>query len=117
MRYVNCGHVEPLLLRTSGEMERLEPTATMIGAFRHWSCSEGEVSVRPGDTLVIYSDGVTEAESPSGAEFGEERLLRCLRDSQSLPAPSVVHCIVENVTEFSHGSRYDDVTVVAIKAL
>jgi sigma-B regulation protein RsbU (phosphoserine phosphatase) len=117
MRYVNCGHVEPLLLRASGEMERLEPTATMIGAFRHWSCTEGLVSLRPGDLLVIYSDGVTEAESPSGEEFGEERLLRCLRNSQSLPARSVVHCIVDSVTEFSHGSRYDDVTVVAIKAL
>jgi serine phosphatase RsbU (regulator of sigma subunit) len=117
LRYVNCGHVEPLLLRASGEMERLEPTATMIGAFRHWSCTELEVSLRPGDTLLIYSDGVTEAEAPSGEEFGEERLLRCLRNSQALAARSLMHCIVENVTEFSHGSRYDDVTVVAIKAL
>ena len=85
----------------------------MIGAFRHWSCSEGEVSLRSGDLLVIYSDGVTEAESPSGQEFGEDRLVRCLRESQALPARSVVHCIVDNVTEFSHGSRYDDVTVLA----
>jgi len=117
LRYVNCGHVAPLLLRASGEMETLGPTATPIGAFRHWNCSEAEVQLRPGDTLLVYSDGVTEAESPSGEEFGEERLVRCLRASRGLPACSLVHCVVEHVNEFSHGSRYDDVTVVAVKAL
>jgi sigma-B regulation protein RsbU (phosphoserine phosphatase) len=117
LRYVNCGQVAPLLLRESGDMETLDPTATMIGAFRQWSCTEGEIYLRSGDTLLIYSDGVTEAEAPSGEEFGEERLVRCLRESRLQPARSLVHCIVEQVNEFSHGSRYDDVTVVAIKAL
>jgi len=117
LRYVNCGHVPPLLLRASGAMETLDPTATPIGAFRQWSCTEGVVTLSAGDTLLIYSDGVTEAESPSGEDFGDERLLRCLRQTQGMPAKSLVHCIVESVTEFSHGSRYDDVTVVAIKSL
>jgi sigma-B regulation protein RsbU (phosphoserine phosphatase) len=117
LRYVNCGHVPPLLLRATGAMETLDPTATMIGAFRHWSCTEGEVTLIAGDTLLIYSDGVTEAESPTGEDFGEERLVRCLRQSLGTTAKSLVHCIVERVTEFSHGSRYDDVTVVAIKSL
>jgi sigma-B regulation protein RsbU (phosphoserine phosphatase) len=116
LRYVNCGHVPPFLLRASGDLETLDPGATPIGAFRTWNCHESEVTLRPGDTLLIYSDGVTEAESPSGDDFGEERLMRCLRQGRAMPALSLVHCIVENVTEFSHGSRYDDVTVVAIKA-
>ncbi len=114
LRYVNCGHVAPLLLRASGDLETLDPTATPIGAFRQWSCIERETCVRPGDTLLIYSDGVTEAEAPSGEEFGDERLVRCLRDSRGQDPRSLVHRIVESVTEFSHGSRYDDVTVVAI---
>jgi sigma-B regulation protein RsbU (phosphoserine phosphatase) len=114
LRYVNCGHVAPLLLRASGELETLDPTATPIGAFRQWSCTERETCVRPGDTLLIYSDGVTEAEAPSGEEFGDERLVRCLRDSHGQAPRSLVQRIVESVNEFSHGSRYDDVTVVAI---
>jgi phosphoserine phosphatase RsbU/P len=116
MRYVNCGHLAPLLLRASGAVEALDATAMPIGAFRNWSCGEREVSLRSGDTLLIYSDGVTEAEAPSGEEFGEERLVRHLRESRRMPARALVHCIVENVSEFSHGSRYDDVTVVAIQA-
>jgi sigma-B regulation protein RsbU (phosphoserine phosphatase) len=114
LRYVNCGHVAPLLLRASGDLETLDPTATMLGAFRRWTCTEQQVSLQRGDTLVIYSDGVTEAEAPSGEEFGDERLVGCLRDNRGQSAHSLVECIVDRVGEFSCGSRYDDVTVVAI---
>ena len=63
VRYVNCAHCPPLLLRAGGEIERLESTATMLGAFAKWSCVEAEAELRPGDTLLLYSDGVTEAGS------------------------------------------------------
>jgi sigma-B regulation protein RsbU (phosphoserine phosphatase) len=116
LRYVNCGHVAPLLLRASGGLETLGATATMIGAFRRWASTEQQVCLDPGDTLLIYSDGVTEAEAPSGEDFGEERLVHCLRDNQGQPARPLVQEIVERVNGFSHGSRYDDVTVVAITA-
>ena len=116
LRYVNCGHVPPMLLRAGGTLEILTPTATVLGAFRRWGCTEQEVKLFAGDTLLIYSDGVTEAEMPSGEEFGEERLISCLRQCQGQPPRSFVQTIVDNVSEFSHGSRYDDVTVVAITA-
>jgi sigma-B regulation protein RsbU (phosphoserine phosphatase) len=117
LRYVNCGHMPPLVLRRSGAVERLEATATMIGAFRRWTCAEERTDLGAGDTLLIYSDGVTDAESPSGEEFGEERLARCLRASAGQPARPLVDAIVESVNEFSHGSRFDDVTVVAVRSL
>jgi sigma-B regulation protein RsbU (phosphoserine phosphatase) len=117
LRYVNCGHVAPFLLRASGSLETIAPTATMLGAFRHWKCTERQTLLHPGDTLLIYSDGVTEAERPSGEDFGEERLVRCLRENQGQPARSQVQAIVDGVNEFSHGSRYDDVTVVAIRGV
>ena len=117
LRFVNCGHVAPLLLRASGGLETLDPTATVIGAFRQWECSERQVCLHPGDTLLVYSDGVTEAEAPSGADFGEDRLVRCLRDSRGQSASALVERIVESVSEFSRGSRYDDVTVMAIRGV
>src|SRR5437899_8253634 len=67
VRYVNCAHCPPLLLRANGELEMLDSTATMLGAFARWSCTESETVLCTGDTLLLYSDGVTEA----GADTGE----------------------------------------------
>ena len=86
LRYANCGHVAPLLLRADGRIERLDPTATMLGAFREWTSTEAETALYPGDTLLLYSDGVTEAGVDLGEEFGEERLVGVLRENQGRPA-------------------------------
>src|SRR5215471_4701406 len=105
VRYVNCAHCPPLLLRSSGEIERLGSTATMLGAFEHWQCGEAEVDLRQGDTLLLYSDGVSEAGVESGEEFGEERLIHTLRVNQGVPAEALVQSLVNDVSEFSAGSR------------
>jgi len=117
VRYVNCAHCPPLLLRASGEIERLTSTATMLGAFARWDCAEAETGLCPGDTLLLYSDGVTEAGADSGDEFGEDRLAHALRVNQRLPAQPLVEAIVHDVQEFSGGARSDDVTVVALRGI
>ena len=78
LRYVNCGHPPALLLRADGALERLRTTAGVIGLFEPWDCTMAECQLREGDTLAIYSDGVTEALSETGEEFGDERLERAL---------------------------------------
>jgi sigma-B regulation protein RsbU (phosphoserine phosphatase) len=119
MRYVNCGHCAPLLLRRGGELIRLEATAPMLGAFQEWSCAEAEVSLNAGDTLLLYSDGVTEAANATGDEFGEDRLVRLLRENGALKAPAAMgdlaREIVRTLSAFSGASRTDDITVVAIR--
>jgi sigma-B regulation protein RsbU (phosphoserine phosphatase) len=115
LRYVNCGHVPPLLLRASGRLERLEPTATMVGAFAHWTSAEVETCIDPGDVLLLYSDGVTEAGTDRGEDFGDGRLESALRRSRGEPAESLVAAVMDSVAEFGAGSRHDDVTVVAIR--
>ncbi len=117
LRFVNCGHVAPLLARADGCVERLEPTATMLGAFREWNCREGEADLHAGDALLIYSDGVTEAGIDHGEEFGEERLSEVLRENRAQPAPVLVQAIVDAVADFSGGARSDDVTVVALRGV
>ncbi len=116
LRYVNCAHLAPILLRATGEIERLQPTALMLGAFRQWSCREQQTDLRPGDTLVIYSDGVTEAGIERGNEFGEERLLALLSENRGSSADLLVHTIIDAVAGFSGASRTDDVTVVVLRA-
>jgi len=117
LRYVNCGHCPPILLRASGEIDHLQPTATPLGAFANWKCREAEAKLGVGDTLLLYSDGVTEAGIEGEEEFGEERLTHALRVNQWQPAEALVQAIVEDVTEFSAGSRSDDVTVVGLRGI
>jgi sigma-B regulation protein RsbU (phosphoserine phosphatase) len=95
----------------------LEPTATMLGAFQKWNCTETVVELQPRDTLILYSDGVTEAGIDHGEEFGDERLIRLLSENRMLPAAALAQKIVDEVSHFSGASRSDDVTVVALQGI
>ena len=117
LRYINCAHNAPLLLRRSGVLERLDATALMLGAFEQWDCTVAELALAPGDALLIYSDGVTEAASDAGDEFGEVRLERLVRSQQGQPAAQVVDAVLSAVAAFGSGPRGDDVTVMALRAL
>jgi sigma-B regulation protein RsbU (phosphoserine phosphatase) len=117
LRYVNCGHCPPFLLRANGEIDRLGPTATPLGAFADWKCREAEAELRVGDTLLLYSDGVTEAGIEGAEEFGEDRLTHALRVNQWQPAEALVQAVVDDVADFSAGSRSDDVTVVGLRGI
>ena len=81
LRYANCGHNPPVLLRVDGAVERLTSTATVMGLFEDWTCSTAEVTLAPGDTLVAFTDGVPEATSDQGAMFGEDRLIAILEEN------------------------------------
>ncbi len=86
LRYANCGHLAALLLRSGGQVERLDSTATVLGLFKEWDCSVGETYLSAGDILALYTDGVTEAFNGDGEEFGEHRLLDCLLRHRDLPS-------------------------------
>lgn len=117
LRYVNCGHNAPLLLRATGEVERLDTTATVVGAFANWTCSEAETDLRFGDCLAIYSDGVTEAGATMDEEFGEERLLAVMRSRQASGAHTIAQAVVDAVAQFADGAREDDLTVLALRGV
>jgi phosphoserine phosphatase RsbU/P len=112
LRYANCGHNPPLLLRADGELERLGATATVLGLFKNWKCTVEEVSLRPGDVLLIYTDGITEASGLTGEEFGESRLLEILRSHSQLPVEALLSLVVAGVQEFSGASQADDLTLL-----
>jgi len=117
LRYVNCGHCPPFLLRANGALDRLPPTATPLGAFANWKCREADIELGVGDTLLLYSDGVTEAGIEGVEEFGEDRLAHAIRVNQWQPAEALVQAIVDDVADFSAGSRSDDVTVVGLRGI
>ncbi len=117
LRYANCGHLPPLLLRSDGSLDRLQATATIMGAFKDWECSLAECQLSPGDTLVLYTDGITESFSPAGEEFGEQRLADTLRRHCQLSSQALLSSIVNEVQHFSPHEQHDDITLIIAKCL
>jgi serine phosphatase RsbU (regulator of sigma subunit) len=128
LRYANCGHLPPLLLRASGssqdgvsetpQVEWLSSTCTVMGLFEAWQCETAEVELAAGDTLVLYTDGITEAENADGEEFGASRLLDTLGSHAHLPAVPLLQAVVGAVQQFSGGSeQQDDITLVIARSL
>jgi serine phosphatase RsbU (regulator of sigma subunit) len=115
LRYSNCGHLPALLLRADGTLEELDSTCTVLGLFKEWDCWMGERRLYPGDTLVLYTDGITESFNDSGEEFGQDRLADLLERNNNLPSQALVSAIVEEVRQFSPSRQYDDITLIAAK--
>jgi serine phosphatase RsbU (regulator of sigma subunit) len=115
LRYANCGHVPPLLLRDDGSLEWLASTTGVLGIQGEWRCATADVALTPGDTLVVYTDGATEAMSPARELFGEQRLADLLAISRGLPLDELLGVVVEEVRRFGGGDIADDLTLVAAR--
>ncbi len=115
LRYANCGHLPGLLLRHDDALERLDSTSTVVGLFMDWECSVGERQLFAGDTMVLYTDGVTESFNDEGEEFGEGRLIAALRRHRELSSPALLRSLVDEVRHFSAGRQHDDITIIVAK--
>jgi serine phosphatase RsbU (regulator of sigma subunit) len=117
LRFANCGHLPALLFRRDGALERLDSNCTVVGLFKDWDCAIGERQLFPGDTLAIYTDGITESFNHSAEEFGEQRLIDALRRNRDLRSQSVVDAIVGEVRAFTPHEQHDDITLIIAKCL
>ncbi|HYR88606.1 MAG TPA: SpoIIE family protein phosphatase [Terriglobia bacterium] len=115
LRYANCGHLAALLFRRDGTIEKLDSTCTVLGLFKEWDCSIIERGLFSGDTLVLYTDGITESFNHAGEEFGEQRLIEALQRHRELPPPALIASVVSEVQEFSAKEQHDDITLIVAK--
>ena len=115
LRYANCGHLAGLLLRHGGAVERLDSTGTVVGLFREWDCAITECRLAAGDTLVLYTDGITESFNEAGEEFGEQRLIEAIERHRELPAQAVIASVFDEVQRFSPQEQHDDITLMVAK--
>lgn len=115
-RWINAGHPAALVVRASGEVERLASAAPPLGLFDAWEGTTGEIRLSPGDLLAACTDGVFEAEDDDGRAFGEDRLLASLLTHAALPMAGLLRGVVKDVTEFRNGGPADDLTIVAARA-
>jgi len=115
LRYANCGHLSALLLRSDDTLERLDSTCSVLGLFKEWDCSIGERRLLPGDTLALYTDGITESFNGAGEEFGEQRLIEALRRHRELSSQALLASVVDDVQQFSPHEQQDDITLIVAK--
>jgi len=119
LQYVNAGHNPPYVLRVergSMAVEELSVGGTVIGMFPQARYEEGTVDLRPGDVLMVFTDGVPEALNPREEEFGEERLKKVLCDVASLPVEEMISRMTRELKDWiQDAAQYDDLTFVLMK--
>ena len=115
LRYTNCGHLSALLLRRDGAAEWLRSTGTVLGLFKEWESPTVECQLFPGDTLALYTDGVTESFNGAEEEFGEQRLIEALARHRGQDAESMVTSVIREVQRFSPREQHDDITLIVAK--
>ncbi len=114
LRYANAGHNAPILTRKDGAQVRLEEGGLILGIFQERSYEQGEIELRPGDRIVMFTDGVSEAVDGEGEEFGEERMAELSRCARQLSAEALRRRLLERVTEFCAGGFDDDATILVV---
>lgn len=116
LSFLNAGHNPPLIVHAAGTVEQLASGGLPLGIKRNAEYREGRTQMQMGDVLVIYSDGVTEAASPSGEEFGATRLYEVVSRNIDASAAGVRDRIESALTKFSQGTQAaDDITLVIVK--
>ena len=113
--YVNAGHNPPLLVR-DGAAIHLETGGTVVGLLPRFPYQQGSISLQPGDVLVAFTDGISEAMNGADEEWGEEELLKSIRACQHLPAQEMIPALLRDADAFVNGApQHDDMTLVIVK--
>jgi len=119
LSYVNAGHNPPIMVRASGEVERLLGSGPVLGVVPGFAYPAHEIRIAAGDTLLLYSDGATESRNPGEEEFGEDRLVRCLKEVASLKTAAGLARLKESILGFCKTSvpTYDDITLILLRRI
>jgi sigma-B regulation protein RsbU (phosphoserine phosphatase) len=112
--YSNAGHNPPLLLRGDRSVEKLADGGMVLGIFPDTQYEQAEVALRPGDRLLFYTDGITEARDPEGEEYGEDRLAAAALASNGASAEAIKDAVLADVNRFTQGKFEDDATLIVV---
>ena len=117
LRYVNCGHNPALLLQAkTHDVVPMNSSCFPVGMFDSVGCEINRADLAAGDILVLYTDGITEAENPQGEEFGMERLSALIQSSSMLSADELMNHILETAADFCREVGFnDDATILVVK--
>lgn len=114
LTYTNAGHNPPLLVSRDGACRRLESGGAVLGIFADGTYDQASIAMAPGDRLVLFTDGITEACDAGGEELGEERLITLLREGPATSAADLCEAILQRVTQFCRDDFADDATLLTV---
>lgn len=112
LTFANAGHNPPLLVRSDGRVEMLSSGGMVLGVMADATYEQREVPLEPGDRLILYTDGITEAEAPDGEDYGEARLSQAAGTHRALPAQAMLDALFTDVSTFAAGQFRDDATLI-----
>jgi phosphoserine phosphatase RsbU/P len=115
LRYANAGHNPPMVIRQNGDVAQLDAGGLPLGLFTHSAYDEGTFQLFPGDTVIAYTDGVTEAVNLAGEEWGVEGIRKAAVESKAESAEELVEAVFASLEEYCKGRRMDDATTVVIR--
>jgi sigma-B regulation protein RsbU (phosphoserine phosphatase) len=116
LTYTNAGHYFPILVRADGSTERLGEGGPVLGVLADAEYDQAHVTLAPGDRLVLFTDGLTEARSDADEEFGEARLLDAAVRHRACSAPAIQARLADAVATFTGGRLHDDATLIVMAA-
>jgi len=116
-RYVSAGHVDCLVLKAAGETVRLTSTGAPLGLLPPgMPYEETAVSIDSGDCVVLFSDGVADAQNQAGEEFGDDRLIEIVRASMDQSADAIVTRVFDAIDRFAGDApQFDDITILVVR--
>jgi sigma-B regulation protein RsbU (phosphoserine phosphatase) len=114
LTYSNAGHLYPAIIRKDSTIH-LSKGGMLLGVLEDVTYEEDRIHLEGGDLLLFFTDGLTEAESPGGEPFGEDRLIEVARASADLQCSAIAERIYEEISAFSEGTLFDDFTLLVLK--
>ena len=115
MVYCNAGHNPPLIIGASG-VRRLERGGPIVGLFENATYEEERLTLSPGDWLIVFSDGISEAMSATGDEYGEAKIIECVQRNKALDPARLLDALFSDVRDFARGAaQSDDITAMVLR--
>lgn len=114
--YANAGHFPPILVRSDGSVERLAAGGAVLGVFPEGAYEQQHAAIQSGDRLVLYTDGITEANDANGEEFGEQRLIDLVVANRSCSGPALQARLAAAVAAHAGARFQDDATLIVMAA-